>query len=323
MAGAAASQSRIASNAALGVCDIHASSSAICLAHPSVSGRRQSRRRASASSATGSRSASAASANCASVQGVSTSPSATASRCSISSQARLKTELSRAPAASNEMPVSTALRIAGESPDICSASHVSHASSRISDAPSSSATAKPGSTPASTGRSRIRSAQKAWIVLTDMPSRSASAPLSAAFRKSDWTFDMPHSTGASPLWRSKTLAASSAMRPLAPATVASFRCDPLEGLSRSSRSTACRSRTFSSPAAFSVNVIAAISRSDARPARRIERMRSTRIVVFPVPAAASTRNVVSRSFVARSRSAWSANRPVAAGWSVMGFPPWC
>ena len=49
-------------------------------------------------------------------------------------------------------------------------------------------------------------------------------PLSAASRKSDWTCEMPHATGASPLWRFKTLL-----------FVASFRCNPLEGLSRPSK----------------------------------------------------------------------------------------
>jgi hypothetical protein len=71
-------------------------------------------------------------------------------------------------------------------------------------------------------------------------------------------------------------------------------------------SMASRSRTFSSPAAFSVKVMATISSRGARRVRSKDKIRSTRRVVLPVPAPASTERDRSRSFRAISRSASSA-----------------
>ncbi len=55
-----------------------------------------------------------------------------------------------------------------------------------------------------------------------------------------------------------------------------------------------RSRSFSSPAAFSVKVTATISPMRARPSASVFTIRATSSVVLPVPAAASTTSVVSR-----------------------------
>ena len=136
----------------------------------------------------------------------------------------------------------------------------SKARSRSVRATSSGATSKSGSTPASTGRSRRRSAQKEWIV----PMRASSSCGSAPVRS----------------WR------ASAGRP---------------GSCRA-RSISPRSRSFSSPAAVSVKVTATMPSRRPRPAMRTATMRPTSSVVLPVPAAASTTSVVSRSPRMRSRA---------------------
>ena len=53
-----------------------------------------------------------------------------------------------------------------------------------------------------------------------------------------------------------------------------------------------RSRSLSSPAAFSVNVTATMSRTSALPSAMMRTIRPTSAVVLPVPAAASTMSVV-------------------------------
>src|SRR5712691_9114411 len=72
-----------------------------------------------------------------------------------------------------------------------------------------------------------------------------------------------------------------------------------------SRSSSSRSLSFSSPAAFSVNVTATISFIVARPVARICRIRAISSVVLPVPAAASTISVSSRSFEIACRASVS------------------
>ena len=71
------------------------------------------------------------------------------------------------------------------------------------------------------------------------------------------------------------------------------------------RSSSSRSRSFSSPAAFSVNVTATISTIVARPVASTRRMRFTSSVVLPVPAAASTISVSSRSLAIAARASAS------------------
>ena len=87
---------------------------------------------------------------------------------------------------------------------------------------------------------------------------------------------------------------------------------------RSSRS---RSRSFSSPAAFSVNVTATISPTSARPSASIVTIRPTSSVVLPVPAAASTISVSSRLVAIASRAAASdrARRP-RSSWHAPAAP---
>ena len=74
------------------------------------------------------------------------------------------------------------------------------------------------------------------------------------------------------------------------------------------RSSLSRRRSFIVVAAFSVKVTAAISSSRAAPARTIASMRSTRRVVFPVPAPASRTRLVRWSRRARSRASSSTGR---------------
>ena len=74
-----------------------------------------------------------------------------------------------------------------------------------------------------------------------------------------------------------------------------------------SRSISARRRSFISPAAFSVKVTATMPCSSPRPDWSRARMRPTSAVVLPVPAAASTTNVASRSSPMRSRAAASAS----------------
>ena len=62
------------------------------------------------------------------------------------------------------------------------------------------------------------------VVVTSASANWPDIALSTSFRKSDETCETMSSTGASPLWRSKTLR-----------FVASFRCNPLEGLPRPSK----------------------------------------------------------------------------------------
>ena len=89
-------------------------------------------------------------------------------------------------------------------------------------------TSKPGSTPASTGRSRRRSAQKPWMVETCASSRCSSASSSSATSRGACSTAQP-------------------------------RCGSrASGLDRAF-SSSLRIRSFSSPAAFSVNVTATIS----------------------------------------------------------------
>ena len=133
----------------------------------------------------------------------------------------------------------------------CSCNQRPNASSNRRAEAGSVSTSKSGSTPASTGRSRNRSAQNPWMVLTCASSRPVSARLSRV-RVSE--------SGAAAL---------------------------------RARSSRARSRSFSSPAAFSVNVTATICPTVARPSARIVTIRPTSSVVFPVPAAASTIRVSS------------------------------
>ena len=67
-------------------------------------------------------------------------------------------------------------------------------------------------------------------------------------------------------------------------------------------SSSLRSRSFSSPAALSVKVTAISSESRALPVVSTDITRCTSAVVLPVPAAASTTSVVSRSLAIASRS---------------------
>ena len=80
---------------------------------------------------------------------------------------------------------------------------------------------------------------------------------------------------------------------------------------RASRSSAAVKRARSSAAALRVKVTAASRPIGQRPVAISSTMRPTRLVVLPVPAAASTSRVVSRSRRMRSRAAAS-GRPVAA-----------
>ena len=125
---------------------------------------------------------------------------------------------------------------------------------------------KSGSTPASIGRSRRMVAQKAWMVPMD----------------------------ASSIWESAASSRAVAAAPSGPAAACSIR---------SSRP--WRIRSLSSPAAFSVKVIAATCPIRAVSTAIISTTRSTTDVVFPVPAAASTISVVSWSRRMRSRAAAS------------------
>ena len=68
------------------------------------------------------------------------------------------------------------------------------------------------------------------------------------------------------------------------------------------RSSSCRRRSFSSPAAFSVNVTATRFPTPAFPVASTRTIRRTSSVVLPVPAAASTTNVESRSLAIASRA---------------------
>ncbi len=72
-------------------------------------------------------------------------------------------------------------------------------------------------------------------------------------------------------------------------------------------SSASRSRSFNSPAAFSVNVTATIPFTSARLLARMRTMRFTSSVVLPVPAAASTTSVSSRAVAMACRAELSAS----------------
>src|SRR5712691_4507714 len=74
------------------------------------------------------------------------------------------------------------------------------------------------------------------------------------------------------------------------------------------RSRRSRSRSFMVVAAFSVKVTAAIWSSVTAPERISASMRSTRSVVFPVPAPASRTKLMPCSRRARSRASWSTGR---------------
>ena len=141
----------------------------------------------------------------------------------------------------------------------------------------SASTSKRGSTLASTGRSRNRSAQKPWMVLTWASSRWA-------------------------------MACSTFLPPPAPPPAAvppaGAGAAPCPGACRA-RSSPSRRRSFSSPAAFSVNVTARISPTSAAPVASTLTMRVTSSDVFPVPAAASTRRLSSSDDRMRSRAAAS------------------
>ena len=140
--------------------------------------------------------------------------------------------------------------------------HAPKASSNRRPAWPSVSTRNSGSTRASTGRSRSRSAQNPWMVLTCASSRFCTASSSRAATSGDV-------------------------------------------VSRRSISSRSRSRSFSSPAAFSVNVTATISRTLARPSARTRTIRFTSSVVLPVPAAASTTSVSSSASRMRRRAASS------------------
>ena len=71
------------------------------------------------------------------------------------------------------------------------------------------------------------------------------------------------------------------------------------------RSISRRARSRSSSAALSVKVMAAIDRSSASPVATRATTRSTRAVVLPEPAPASTNKVDLRSDLMRARAAWS------------------
>ena len=137
--------------------------------------------------------------------------------------------------------------------------------------------------------------------------KRASACASSAMRKPGRT---PHSSGRSwriwahSAWMVETLARSSTSR-AAPTRSRSSSGSASVARARSSRS---RRRSFMVVAAFSVKVTAAISSSRAAPARTIASMRSTRSVVLPVPAPASSTRLVAWSRRARSRASSSTGR---------------
>ena len=142
---------------------------------------------------------------------------------------------------------------------------VSKARSMRSAAWSSAATSKSGSIPASTGRSRSKSPQNAWIV----PIRASSRWDKAFANRSD----------------------------LSGVTSFALRA----------RSISARNRSFISPAAFSVKVTATMRSSVLTPSQIKATIRPTSAVVLPVPAAASTNNVVPKSVRIRRLASASAN----------------
>jgi len=80
-------------------------------------------------------------------------------------------------------------------------------------------------------------------------------------------------------------------------------------------------RSRNCAAAFTVKVIAASDDASQRPVRMSDAMRVTRLVVFPVPAAASTRRFTSRSFAMVARAFWSASvNPSPEGRATRGRP---
>ena len=133
---------------------------------------------------------------------------------------------------------------------------IQQASRKSSDSTASS-TSKAGSTPPSTGNSRMIVAAKAWIV--EIGARSISA-------RAD---------------RSRRSSSSGSVFPSRAASISR------------------RIRAFISPAAFSVKVMATICPQRARPRRSNAMNRSTRSVVLPVPAPASTQQGPSSCSTAR------------------------
>src|SRR5215207_2333155 len=93
---------------------------------------------------------------------------------------------------------------------------------------------------------------------------------------------------------------------------------PSDAISPRAFSSSVRMRSFSSPAAFSVNVTATMSLIFARPVATSRTMRATSSVVLPVPAAASTTRVSSRALRIKSRSTASSRTGVSR--RVMGAP---
>ena len=79
-------------------------------------------------------------------------------------------------------------------------------------------------------------------------------------------------------------------------------------------SSRCRRRSFNSPAAFSVNVTATISRTLARPSASTRTIRFTSSVVLPVPAAASTTSVSSSASRMSRRASSSVSCAAVASW---------
>src|SRR5712692_106857 len=147
-----------------------------------------------------------------------------------------------------------------------------HARSRSTPFSGSSISTKPGSIPASTGLSRSRRAQKAWIV----PMKQESVPTKACDRRARGPDSRSASTALSrAFWKR------------------------------------CRREA----AARIVNVTAEIRSTVARPVATRATMRSTRLLVLPVPAAASTRRVESR-FARIALRAASSPRRIATTRSV-------
>ena len=147
--------------------------------------------------------------------------------------------------------------------------------------------------------------------------KSTSASAASAMRKPGTT---PQSRGLSwrmaahRAWIVETLARSRTSR------ASEARSRSSVGRAESTRTASSRSlsRSFIVVAAFSVNVTAAIWVRDAEPERTIASIRSTRSVVFPVPAPASTTRLVPWSRRALSRASSSTGRKLIRDSSAGG-----
>ena len=163
-----------------------------------------------------------------------------------------------------------------------------------------------GATGGATSASRLRPVRPAVPAANGRtPRRTSRAP---GLRSAPGTADRRQP-------RQAARASRSAQNPWIVLTRASSRCSsaclrdaPVARPLRSGahRSSSSRSRSFSSPAAFSVKVTATICCIAAVPVRITLTMRPTSAVVLPVPAAASTMYEWSRSLAICSRSTASA-----------------